>query len=239
LTVHDRGIAPLDLAAPGVAGIEDSRQSFLTMWNTVLSRATGANQTVTSSTMLDDHRGRQLTTTGALLLNLRKAAKLTPYGLLGAGLISSRNGAPSVQLVGNYRFPLPTPLVPPPLPTIVFDQTDTVTVRATTDNRFAWVVGGGFKYAATQRWGVRVDARDHISRDPQRVVLDASPSSAPAPPGASAIRILNLTPPLVFTIGTASPPSTLSGPPVAGFTTFEGTGIVNQVNLSAAIFWRF
>jgi hypothetical protein len=237
----DEGFGPLALTPRSISGIEASRLSFLSTWNGLLNGPAGRAQTVSSNATTDDKRGGQLVTTGALLINLHRSARVKPYVALGAGLIATRGGAPSAQLIGNYHFTFPA--VPPPIPTpppaLVIDQTDTVTIRTVVDTALTWVIGGGLKFAATKRWGVRLDVRDHLNRDPVRTTVAAAPATAPTTTaGTLTLFFSPSTPPLQFS--TFSPSgSTLSGNPVVGFRTFGGTGIVNQVNVTAGLYWRF
>ena len=130
-------------------------------------------------------------------------------------------------------------LVAPSLPIVSLiqvDQTDTVTIRSTARNSVSWVVGGGLKYALSERWGVRVDVRDHINRDVIRTTVTAVPASASSGSGTLTLGFASGQ----FIVFSASQGlrSTLSAT-VNDFRTFTGTGIVNQVNASAGVYWRF
>ena len=231
----DEGFGALAVTTTSRAGIEATRASFVTAWNATLNTPARGSQTVTSLATIGNRAVRQRFATGALLINLRSGGRLTPYAAVGAGVMTNRNGAPTAGLVGSYRFSF---ALPPgiPLPTPMFHETDTVTVRASVDNAFTGVLGGGLKYARSERWGVRADVRDHISRNSVNTIFTATPASEMLPP--SGILIIGLTPPLRFSTNPGTP-STLGGTPVSGFTSFHGTGVRNQVNLTVGLFWRF
>ena len=65
------------------------------------------------------------------------------------------------------------------MPTLVIDETDTVSIRTAFDNRLAFVIGGGVSYAMNPRFSLRLDVRDLMYGDSQRTELDATPSTVP------------------------------------------------------------
>ena len=236
----DQASGPLALAPVTQSGIKASQSSFITTWSTLLAAPAGGSQSVGSDITIDDKRGRQLITTGALLINLRGRANVKPYVAFGAGLITARNGAPSVELVGNYHFMFPaTPPPVPGIPVLVVDQTDSAAAGAVVNKTITWVIGGGLKYTLTERWGVRIDVRDHLNRDPLRTTISASPATASMGPSGTLVLFFAPSAPQLQFSTSSSSTSTLGGSPVVGFKTFDGTGIVNQVNMTAGIFWRF
>jgi hypothetical protein len=140
-----------------------SQASFPAMWNLLLSALSSGSQVVTSDAMIDDKRGRQLVTSGTLLINLLSSTSFTPYVAVGAGYITAHNGAPSMTLVGNYSFTF-APIPVTPIPPFHINETDTVKIQAAARNSMTWVFGGGVKYALGDRWGVRADLRDQPRR---------------------------------------------------------------------------
>jgi hypothetical protein len=224
----------LALLARSNEAIKASEASFLTTWNALLSVVPGLDEVVRSDADVTGKSGSQVVTTGTLLINIKPRRSLTPYVALGAGYIASSAG-PLLTLTGNYHFAFPIGV--PTTGLLQIEQTDTVTVQSTARNTVTWVVGGGLKYAVSDRWGVRVDVRDHINRDVIQTTVSAAPSSA-STPGTFAIT-LGFGPgeTLVFSTNPDFR-STLSST-VTDFRTFKGSGIVNQVNASAGIFWRF
>jgi hypothetical protein len=229
----DEGFGALAVTPTSQKAIEATRASFVTAWSPVLSSPSRGSATVTSLATIGDREGRQRFATGALLINLTSGGRLKPYAAFGAGLIAGRDG-PAAQLVGSYQFGLALPPGFPPGP--MFHETDTVTVRSSVDDAFTGVLGGGFKYALSEHWGVRADVRDYISRNRVDTVLTATPTSEMSP--GSGVLIIFSTPPLRFSTSPTTP-STLGGTPVAAFTTFHGTGIRNQMKGAAGLFWRF
>jgi hypothetical protein len=185
----------------------------------------------------DDKRGRQLVTSGALLINVLSSATFTPYVAVGAGYIAARDGAPSVTLVGNYDFTFP-PIQIVAIPQLHLNETDTVKIQAVAKNSMTWVLGGGVKYALGGHWGVRADLRDYVNRDVVRTVLTTNPTSTfNTPSGTLTFALSQNAPLLIF----SSSPLTLStlSTTLPEFQTFSGSGVVNQVNVSAGVFWRF
>jgi hypothetical protein len=233
----DYDFGALVLTSRSAAGIETTRASFATAWNVLFSGPSRGTQNVSSVATISDNRGRQILTTGTLLINLSKSTRLKPYVAVGAGVISRTDQSPEVALVGDYRFGLVLPpgLIPP-FPPPQFRETDTVAVRSTTDTAPAGVFGGGLKVGVTDRWGVRVDVRDHVSRDKISTLLDATPASGLLAPGG--VLILTADPRLQFS-SFPDIPSNLSGTPIAGFQTFSASGIEHHIGVAVGLFWRF
>src|SRR5262245_3557375 len=224
--------APLSLDSNSIAGIEASRLSFINAWYGFI--ATTGTPTVTSVATIDDERGRQLASTGTLLVNLTTGSRLTPYVAVGGGAISNGDRNPSAQLVGRYQFGLG---VPPGIPTPPLDIYETVTIdiRTAFDNVFAFVIGGVVKYPITSRFSLRLDVRDLIHDDSQRTELDATPMTVPNPTSGV---IFGTTPQIAF----GSSPivrSTLSGGALSHFETFHATGTVHQVHATGGLIWKF
>ena len=229
----DGSQSPLALRSTLKGAASASQASFLATWNFLLT-FTGA-QVVTSDATLDDKRGHQIVTTGTLLFNLSSSNTFTPYVAAGAGHIASRGGAPAVTVVGNYDFPLP----PAPIGSVFhFNETDSVKIQSVAKNTLTWVFGGGVKYALGDRWGVRADLRDYVNRDVIRTTVTTNPQNASSGPTPFANFLFSLgAPSIVFSASPLSS-STLSTT-INDFQTFKGRGVVNQVNVSAGVYWRF
>ena len=238
----DEAQGALTLRSSAKDVVNASQASFPAMWNLLLSQPSGASQVVTSDTTLDDKRGRQLVTSGALLINLVSSATFTPYVAVGAGYIAARDGAPSITLVGNYDFTFApvsiTPIPITPIPPFHVNETDTVTIQAVAQNSMTWVFGGGVKYALGDHWGVRADLRDHVNRDVVRTTVTTNPASAPRGSSGTLTFALSQNAPLLIFSSSPLALSTLSTA-LPEFRTFSGSGFVNQVNASAGVFWRF
>jgi hypothetical protein len=232
----DEALGELALRAQAQGVVTASQASFLSIWNALLNTPSGGSQVVTSDAALDDKRGRQLVTSGSLLINFRSKATVTPYAAVGAGYIAARDGAPSVTLVGNYDFMFPA--VQTPIPPFHLSETDAVKIQAVARNSITGVFGGGVKYALGDHWGVRADLRDYVNRDTIRTVVTTHPTSAfNTPSGTLTFALSQNAPLLVFSASPLSL-STLSTA-LSEFQTFSGSGFVNQVNVSAGVFWRF
>jgi hypothetical protein len=233
----DRASGELAVLPQDIDRITASEASFLATWNAVLGLGpTIGGQTVDTDLTADEKRGSQLITTGTMLINVFSSATVHPYIAIGAGYIGARDHGPSVTLTGNYRFVFPVAPQIPNLVPIQVDQTDAVTIRSTAKNAVTGVVGGGLKYALSERWGVRVDVRDHINRDVVRTTVTAVPAAASS--GAGTLTLGFASGQFLVFSTSRGVPSTLSAS-VHDFQTFTGTGIVNQVNASAGVFWRF
>jgi len=233
----DRASGELAVLPHDIDRVTASEASFLATWNALLGLGpTIGGQVVNADLRADEKRGSQLITTGTLLINVFSSGTVHPYFAAGAGYIDARDGGPSVTLTGNYRFVFPVAPQIPSIALIQVDQTDTVTIRSTAKNAVTGVIGGGLKYALSDRWGVRVDVRDHINRDVVRTTVSAVPASASSGGGTLSLGFASGQF-LVFS-ATQGGISTLSAS-VHDFQTFAGTAIVNQINASAGVFWRF
>jgi hypothetical protein len=121
-------------------------------------------------------------------------------------------------------------------------ETDLVRLRVSVpDNVFVGVVGAGAKYVASPRWGMRVDGRVYLGSGKVETVVDATPSVSSTPPIATLALSSASTPAIQFSNNPrgTGPQSNLTGEPVAGFTTFEGSGLRSQFTLTAGLFLRF
>lgn len=104
---------------------------------------------------------------------------------------------------------------------------------------FVGVFGGGVKYALSPRSGVRADVRAHIGKTGIDTLVDAAPAVQTSIPGGTASFT---NPSLQFASNPPLQPnatSTLSGPAINGFRTFQGTGTETQISFTAGWFWRF
>jgi hypothetical protein len=226
--------------------LEDSRSSFESVWTNLLSWI--PESSVTSQLDIVEGQGHRLLATGVLNVNLETGdapkwsrrppkRRFVAYLTFGAGVATGGEEA-SATLVGRYRF-----TSPPGDQTAPFEETDTVTVRSlgTSGTAFVGVAGLGWKQDLSPRWGLRFDARAYLSANRTRMVLDAQPSVTRGSP-ASALVIGSSTGAVQFVNDSSAyegQSSSLSGPPVVGFQTFEGSGLLTQINVTFGVFWRF
>lgn len=234
----DENRGRLKFTGVALAGIEASRATFVSVFSTPLAAGQVGNAPVATATAIadiDEPRGHQVFPVGLFHINLRTTGNLIPYATVGGGVLMNRGGAPSVTVTGNYR--LTSPPGAPNAGTLAHDETDTVTLRSSVGrNPFVAVVGGGLRYSVTDGWGLRLDIRAHLSRNPVRTSLDAR-ASVPTLPSA-AVRVVGTSPAVQFSASNAASPS-LSGLTVDGFQTFRGSGTDIQVSVVPGFFWRF
>jgi hypothetical protein len=228
----DHHVGRLKIRGDATPAIEATRASFITAFNSLIATGGGVvftNAAVTSVATFDDEKGRRTSATGTLNINLRTAGALIPYATVGAGVVFSSDGAPSVTLVGNYRFNIGT-IVP-------IDDTDTLAVRHVVDDRaFVGVLGGGVKYHVSPRMGIRGDLRVHLGKDGTATSVDATPRVATGTP--SGFIPSSTTPGIQFSnISTTQP--TFSGPAITDFRTFTSDGKRRELGLTVGVFFRF
>jgi hypothetical protein len=230
------------------AGIEDSRTSFDTAWSTALASLPASK--VTSLATVRAGSGRQLVATGVLSVSLvtgdaPKWSRRSPrrrfvsYLSVGAGIISTTGEEPSATLLGRYQFASQAGESE-----ASFEETDTVTVRSSTTfgTALVGVVGLGWKQDVSTRWGIRFDARTHLTRNTTRIVMDARPSVTTGSPASAFVASSSIGAIQFVNNGSGAYEghrSSLSGPAIAGFETFRGTGIVAQFNITLGVFLRF
>ena len=122
-----------------------------------------------------------------------------------------------------------------------FDETDSVTLRHTIDDTaFVGVFGGGAKFFLTQRSGIRVDVRVHLSDNTVRTLLDANPNVETTTLPQRAAEISTATNPSVqFSNSPAviNLESSLSGPALNDLEVFEISGGVRQLLVTVGYFW--
>jgi hypothetical protein len=237
----DYSLGVLALTRSSKAGLEDTRRSFENTWNAILGQFY-TSQAVSSVATMSDRTGRQFLTTGTIIVDLTTPHRVTPYLAVGAGLISATGASPSAALTGDYRFRIsPPPNLPFPISLPEFHETDSVTAHSSIDNAPAAVFGGGAKFGLSRHWGVRVDVRNHLNRNSIVTRVDAKPTVALSGTSGSAITSIGAVATnesLQFSTTTATP-SSLSGSPISGFTSFRGKGIENHLNITTGLYWRF
>lgn len=225
----DYARTPLRFTQKALDGIEASRSTFISAFGGLFRSGPSQNPTVTATATMTRGAGSELLTTGVFGVDLMTHGKLIPYVVGGGGVAHSAGEAPSAALVGNYAFPIAG------LPGI--NETDRVTIRVgARANSPVAVFGGGFRYAASPRWGLRTDVRFLAGGGKNDVLVDASPSVATSTPGV--ILISPTTPSAVFSSSTTVAPS-LTGPAISGLRTFAGSGSALRTHVAAGVYLRF
>ena len=218
--------------------IEASRDSFASFFERL------GFTSVTSSSSLRARSGGEILTTGSLSVDLRSGGRFIPYLGGGGGVVSRLGASPQIGLHGEYvvdsRFPRPAGV---PAASVV--QSDNVTVRYTvSDHALVGVIRAGLRVAVASRLSAHVEARGHVREEDLSVSISAAPTTGPTDPQVQVSRSF-----VFFTsAGTAldlsfhslpSMPQSLSGPPLADFTTFTSQGIERRFGISAGLGWRF
>ncbi|HEV8395547.1 MAG TPA: hypothetical protein VGQ37_14810 [Vicinamibacterales bacterium] len=224
-----------------LAGIESTRASFVGAWNERTGLVTSGagivfiNPAIASVSTIDDDRGRQLFTSGALTINLATRGRIVPYAAVGAGVVMKSGDLPRATLAGSYRFDSLGALTG----YFPVNETDTVTVRLVSARQhpLTTVLGGGVRVFGSNRWGVRADVRAYISKNTLDLLVDASP------------RVVVGTQPMGLIASTLVPSiqfsnfvgldSTLSGARIDGFKTFTSQGTTVHATVSVGYFLRF
>jgi hypothetical protein len=235
----DLGLAEASLSTESSTAIEVSRVTYANLWNAALPRSAPiTGLTVSSDATVQQTGGRPLVGTGTLLVTVFPRGRMEPYLAVGGGVVSSLGDGPSAHIEGAYGFTIPAPSLPFEIPPIVVSDRDMVDIRSVMETRGVFVFGAGFRYQYGRRTGLRLDVRDHMFTDARRTQLDVAPATQP---GGLAFVVAG---PPALTFSQASGSSfvirpTLSGPAMAAFETFKSTGLVNHLNFSAGLYWRF
>jgi hypothetical protein len=236
------GLSHLQITSNNLNAIDATRASFVDAFNGLLGSNPGRTiKSITSTAAVEHGNAHELVGTGALIVNVRSAGRLVPYGTFGAAVTAIAGRLPSAALNGNYQFQNNASGVQ-------IDESDNVLVH---DNRarssIAGILGAGIKYYVSSRWGVRLDARVSVGKDTTRTTLDATPHVVlgTQPAGRSTlnadptIQFGNSTGPVTSLGVTAISPSTLSGPALSGIRTMTGTGLAAQMNVTGGVLRRF
>jgi len=248
LTV-ERNLGSLEIDAAVPQAIEASRASFISAFTGLIATVPSFNgSTVTSVSTIHSSTLRQLFTTGTVNFDLRSNGRIRPYVAGGAGVVSYRGSELRAMVVGNYRMEPGDTDPRTTTPHLVFSQQDSVTARSSVSaNKFVSVFGGGVRYNASQRRGIRADVRLYLSGNESSTVVDATPVTLPPPPTSSGavFWVGNTTPLIQITNGPSDNvipnrnQSSLSAPKISGFRTFTASGQQTEVNVALGIFWRF
>lgn len=219
---------PLRFTSAATSGIEATRGSFVTVFNSVLTGPFN-NLNVTATADVNEASGHQILTTGVMTVDLITHGRLIPFVTGGGGVISNGGDSPSVTVVGNYAFSI--------VGVVPINETDRVTVRVVErDHSAVGVFGGGVRYAASPRWGLRFDVRATAGGGKVDTIVDAAPSAVNGtPPGA----IFSLTAPSIQFSTVPAIPSSLGAPAISSLRTFTGSGSAIRTNVTGGVYFRF
>lgn len=230
----DYATGALALTSEARSAFESTRASFIPAFNAFFIGGFIASRTADSTLTLSDEQGAQVMTTGAVRVELLRSRSWASYVLGGGGALSVVGNGPRAVLTGTYQAVLGIANLP--IPPSTLSQSDTVTITATVEPSAVWVFGGGVRFAVSEKWGIRVDVRDHVHSNTFSTRVSASPRLPPATFGTYFTSLLT-PPPIVFS-GSPGTGSTLSVP-LADFVTFTGKGVVHQVGITSGLSWRF
>jgi hypothetical protein len=223
---------PLRFSQEALDGIEASRSTFVTAFRGLFISGPSPNPNVTATVDLHEGSGREVITTGVFGIDLLTHGRFIPYVVGGAGLAHATGDQPSATITGNYTFPIPVPNIAP------INETDRIAIRVVgDDNAAVGVFGGGVRYAASSRWGVRFDVRASVGGGASDVVIDATPSVATTT-GTSVILVSPTIPSAVFSTSQFTS-SSLSGPAISNLKTFTGSGSSLRTNIVGGVYFRF
>ena len=226
---------PLDFTEAALSGIEAGRGSFMTAFKGLLQTGPWQNLNITAATTPTEGSRSELLTTGVFGFDLVTRGKLIPFVVGGGGVVHSGGDVPSATIVGNYSFAVTVPGVGP----LPINETDRVTVRvAPHENAPVGVFGGGFRYEASPRWGIRGDVRFFAGGGTHDVLVDATPSVPKANPGLALTLTANANASIVFS-SAAAVASSLSGPAISGLRTFTASGSAVRTNIAVGVYLRF
>lgn len=226
-------IAPIFTAA-ALGALETSRASFVSTWQSILKPAAFSQQSVSATNAVEEGSRLEWLVTGAVDITLRSKPHSTWYATLGGGLAADTGRGPTATLSGQYAFQFPFG------PTLVpYAQSDTVTIVSARSRRPVGLLGGGWTHDLTKRLGVQADLRVGLGSNGVKTMVSATPKETLAFTPIDFILLLSLNPSVVLVSNQRFLNSTLSGPPLASFTTFSGGGLQVQTQLTAGFFLRF
>lgn len=215
------------LTSATLAGLQATATSFFPVWNAILGQnLPSASGTAILSGTTDP--GDQIFATAAVNVYSHHG-RFSPYVTGGAG-VAINHGGVAAALDGNIKYQLGP---------FAKSETDAVTVDfSQVRTEPVVVLGIGFTQDTSPRTGIRVDLRAYLSRNPDRTVLSALPSTTGTPTvedylalGQANLNVLQFS-------GVSGTPSTLSVP-VSNFTTYAGTGVRVQATFLVGVFVRF
>jgi hypothetical protein len=231
----DYGPARTRPSAEAAGGISASAVSFADAWNSFL----GGSARNVSSVWTTSGGSRRLLASAAVDVSLATGRKIEPYVTLGGGFAAERGPDVSARLVGGYEFFYSYRDSSGGTTVVDLKEGDSVTLHFPVSGAPFGLLGFGVKYQIGPRWGIRFDAREHLSGNKASTRLAASPSVGSQTPYGGVNWRYGNTPVLQFSNYSPLGPSSLSGAALSGFETFKGTGMQSQLSVTVGVFLRF
>jgi hypothetical protein len=221
--------SPLAVRPSATTAVEAARTTYISAFTALTGTGPFVSPTVSSVSTMAGNDLNQVTATGAFIVNLKTSGRAIPYVSAGAGARVNGGEMPTVSLEGHYSFQ--------PLGLFPVDEVDSVIVRTSIDEGVVGVLGGGLKFAFSRRWGARFDLRALFNKVSVATLVDARPRPSSRTPSGAAASFS--TPSLQFSNTSTLGLSSLTGPTLSGFRTFEASDWHNQTNVSGGVYVRF
>jgi hypothetical protein len=223
----DRG-GRLAMTDESLAEIKAANAAFKKFWQRL---DVPGNTPSSSKSSISAYGGRQIFTTGAIVVSLPVSERVVPFFTAGAGVLFSGSSTAGATLEGSYGGPKAL-------------ETDTVylTVTQASNSAFTGMAGGGVKVYLTSHLGIRFDVRAYFYQNPMTTLLDATHTNTAN--SAWVVKAKTRTgAPTAPDLQLLSGPgleaySTLSGPNITGLKSFYGYGTQRQIPITVGLFWR-
>lgn len=221
-----------DLDPDLLDAIELSRASFASAFTGLFTTGPFINVDVDAISRVTGTSSRELAVTAAVRYTLAKRT-LTPYVLVGAGLVHRLGDLPTATLTGTYDFTVATSSSQSR-----FTESDTLTLRFEQGTALVGIAGAGLQHALTDRLGLAIDGRASFGAPALTLQLDSTPSVTTRSPGSFVESFT--TPAVQFSSNPSTGrDSTLSGAPLTGFKAFSTSGLQIRYLVTAGIVVRF
>src|SRR3954464_7616181 len=173
----DWASSAVEIGDKQLLAFENTRQSYANSFTEFVNLGVFTNPSAAAIADVRRSQGSQLFWTGVVNVNLKPSGKTVPYLTFGGGAVSRLGPTPHAALLGTYAFSFAG---------APHSEMDIVNVEARAPRTQALgVLGGGIRYFATPRWGLRVDVRDHVYPNSIDTVLSATPTVQTLAPAAS------------------------------------------------------
>jgi len=220
---------------PGALGdaMEASRASFAPVFTTLFASGPFTDISATATRAAATGASREMALTGAWQWQIGRLGAFVPYFTGGGGVVRAIGSGSESILDGHYHAVASPPNQTP----ATFDETDRLTLRLTTATAWVGVAGGGLSRAWSDRYGLRIDARVHISPNTTRAEVDANPVIATASPAGFVELLTN--PALQFSNNPSTGRLSSLGDTLDRFEVFAGDGLQLRFLITAGVTIRF